>query len=260
MKPKDKSGHKRGAIMKIFFCWLLTIGWAFPGELRVLSYNIHHGKGMDGNIDLKRIANVIQKVDPDFVALQEVDKNVNRSGKVDQAKILGNMLKMDYAFAKFTDYDEGEYGLAVLSKYKILNTFIHKLPDGAEPRVVLEVEVAVEERRISFASIHLDWTKESLRVSQFKTLNKKLIGRDHPIIVAGDYNAIPEAKTMGLVERSGEIVPKTGNPLTWPADKPNVEIDYIVVRGLLNVKATSRVIVERIASDHRPVMGVIQWP
>ncbi len=246
--------------MKIFICWLLTVSWAFSCELRVLAYNIHHGEGMDGKIDLPRIAGVIEKGRPDFVALQEVDNGVNRSGNIDQAKVLGGLLDMHYSFAKFMDYDGGEYGLAVLSKYPIIKTQIHRLPDGAEPRVVLEVEAKVNGKSISFASIHLDWTKSSLRVAQFKALDKALAIRNHPVIVAGDYNAEPGSPTMNMARQSGFIIPKSDANLTWPADKPNVEIDYIVVRGIPTVKGTSTVMDERVASDHRPVMGVIQWP
>lgn len=236
------------------------IGWGIASELRVLAYNIHHGAGMDGAIDLPRIANVIQSEKPDFVALQEVDKMVNRSGKIDQAKVLGGLLGMHHHFAKFMDYDGGEYGLAVLSKYPIIKSHTHELPDGAEPRVVLEVEAVVNGKPVSFASIHLDWTKSPLRLAQFKALDQALANRDHPVIVAGDYNAEPNSPTMALARQSGFIIPKSDANLTWPADKPTVEIDYIVIRGMSGVKATSFVLDERIASDHRPVVGVIQWP
>jgi len=260
VKQKIKSGYGSGTKMKIFFCWLLLIGWGFSGELRVLAYNIHHGEGMDDAVDLPRIADVIRSEKPDFVALQEVDKGVNRSGKVNQAMVLGELLGMYHNFAKFMDYDGGEYGLAVLSKYPILKSHIHRLPVGAEPRVVLEVEAMVNGKPISFASIHLDWTKSSLRVAQFKALDKALAVRKHPVIVAGDYNAEPDSPTMQLARQSGFIIPKLNPNLTWPADAPKVEIDYIVIRGMPSIKATSTVLGERIASDHRPVVGVIQWP
>ena len=245
--------------MKIFICFMLMVSCLAAGELRVVSYNIHHGAGMDGKLDLQRIAGVIAKEKPDFVALQEVDKGVSRSGKVDQAAALGKMLGMHHAFAKFMDLGGGEYGLAVLSKHPILETHVHKLPTGAEPRVVLEVVSKVEGKKVSFVCIHLDWTKESLRVAQVKALDKVLEDRKHPVLLVGDYNAEPDSETMKLVAKSGVVVAKTGAKLTWPADKPNVEIDYVVVRGMPAVKATSQVGDEKVASDHRPLVGVIPW-
>ena len=60
-------------------------------ELRVLSYNIHHGRGTDGAIDLPRIARVIAATRPDLVALQEVDRGTGRANGVDQADALGEL-------------------------------------------------------------------------------------------------------------------------------------------------------------------------
>lgn len=109
--------------------------------LRVVSYNIKHGRGMDGKVDLDRTAKVLAKLKPDIIALQEVDKHCTRSGKVDIAAELGKRLKMDHRFGKFMDFQGGEYGMAVLSRLPIKTTRIHKLPRGAEPRIALEVVV-----------------------------------------------------------------------------------------------------------------------
>ena len=61
---------------------------ARPLAIRVLSYNIHHGEGVDGKLDLQRIARVITSVKPDLVALQELDRNTTRTEKVDQPAVL----------------------------------------------------------------------------------------------------------------------------------------------------------------------------
>lgn len=57
-------------------------------SFRVMSYNIYHGIGLDGKIDLERIANAIKKEGADVVALQEVDIGVERSDRQDIAKEL----------------------------------------------------------------------------------------------------------------------------------------------------------------------------
>ena len=54
--------------------------------IRVLSYNIHHGAGMDGNIDLARLATIIASIAPDIVSLQEVDCTMPRTDKVEQLR------------------------------------------------------------------------------------------------------------------------------------------------------------------------------
>ena len=68
--------------------FLSSIQASEPTQVRVLTYNIHHGEGTDRKIDLARIAAVIKRVKPDVVALQEVDKATSRSHGVDQAAII----------------------------------------------------------------------------------------------------------------------------------------------------------------------------
>ena len=55
-------------------------------SVRVLTYNIRHGEGMDGVYDLGRIAEIIRGAHPDVVALQEVDRGTERSGRADQVE------------------------------------------------------------------------------------------------------------------------------------------------------------------------------
>ncbi len=92
----------------------LFVAWASYGQqpsesrpssdkLRVLSYNIHHGEGVDGKLDLERIAKVILSVEPDIVSLQEVDRNVPRSKGVDQPAELAKLTKMNAIFEKNID-------------------------------------------------------------------------------------------------------------------------------------------------------------
>lgn len=235
---------------------------ASAGELRVVSYNIRHGEGMDRKLDLERTAGVLKALEPDFVALQEVDKNAARSGKVDEAAVLGKALGMHHAFGKFMDFQGGEYGLAVLSRFPILETHVHRLPDGAEPRVVVEVvtQPGGSGSKLSIGSIHLDWTKEELRVAQITALEKALGERKHPFVLVGDFNAQPGSETMEFVARNWKVVPKTGGEATFPANEPRIEIDYIVVRGIDAAGARCRVVDEKVASDHRPLVGVIPWP
>jgi hypothetical protein len=83
--------------------------------LRVVSYNIQHGAGMDRKLDLERTADVLRRLEPDLVALQEVDENCRRSKGVDQAAELGRLLGMEHRFGEFMDYDGGRSGLAVFS-------------------------------------------------------------------------------------------------------------------------------------------------
>jgi len=96
------------------FVWFASSATAQrpPDQLRVLSYNIHHGEGTDGKLDLVRIAKIIRQVDPDVVTLQEVDRNVRRSESVDQPAQLAELTDMQVRFGANIELQGGQYGNA----------------------------------------------------------------------------------------------------------------------------------------------------
>ena len=227
---------------------------------RVLAYNIKHGRGMDGKLNLERTAETIRKLSPDIVALQEVDNKCKRSGGVDQAAWLGEKLGMHHAFGKFMDYQGGEYGMAVLSKYPIIRSEAHRLPDGAEPRCALEIEVEINGKRASFVSIHLDWTKEALRLAQAKVLIEKLADWDHPVFLVGDFNAQRDSETLATLSEHWTALKKAEGVATFPSDDSRIEIDFILVpKGSAWEKFESEVIDEPVTSDHCPVLSILPF-
>jgi len=68
--------------------------------VKVLSFNILHGKTTNGSFDLDIIANVIKKADADFVSLQEVDFKTNRAKKYDLPTELGYRTKKESIFGR----------------------------------------------------------------------------------------------------------------------------------------------------------------
>ncbi|MBN1443777.1 MAG: endonuclease/exonuclease/phosphatase family protein, partial [Planctomycetes bacterium] len=120
-------GLVRGALLASLAAWSLsscqearrTQEEPVPVAYRVVSYNIRHGRGMDGEVDLERTAAVLRRLEPDIVGLQEVDDRVERSGRVNQPEELGRLLDMHPAFGSFFAHQGGQYGMAVLSRHPI---------------------------------------------------------------------------------------------------------------------------------------------
>ncbi len=242
---------------------LLAVPLAEASEatlLRLLAYNIHHGEGTDGKLDLPRIAQIITQLEPDLVALQEVDKKVQRTNRVDQVKKLAQLTDMQAAFGKFMDYQGGQYGMAILSKYPIQQFTNHALPPGPEPRSALAATVQLGEskQKLVFVGIHLYRTEQE-RLAQATRLAEVFKDHTSPIILAGDFNSRPDSKPMNLLNKSWYTPDKGADRLTFSSTNPFREIDYIMVRPKDRFEIIeSRVIDAPIASDHRPVLLVVR--
>ncbi len=247
-------------IKKLILCiWGLAMALGASASLRIVSYNIYHGEGRDKVINIDRTGSVIAKYKPDLVAVQEVDNNTTRSGRVDQAAELGRKLGMEYRFKKSIDYRGGEYGIAVLSAYPIKQTIIHDLPtpEGQEPRGALEIIVDVPDEdgltnEVSFVCAHLGLNNEQ-RVDQVQALVRELSARGHPAIIAGDLNATPDEESIQLLEGAGFVPADDSLQFTFPATNPVKKIDFILTKDLPIRRKRFVVDGEPKISDHRPV-------
>src|SRR5258707_9446493 len=164
--------------------------------LRVMTYNIHVGVGMDKKLDLGRIAGVINAQHPDLVGLQEVDRGVTRTQRIDEIAELAKLTRMDHAFAFNLLYQGGQYGVAVLSRSPIRATD-HRLYQNtreAERRGFIRAEVIVNGRVLNFVTTHLDYQYDDGRLFEAEQLLRALKDVKGPLIVIGDFNDIPAGR------------------------------------------------------------------
>jgi endonuclease/exonuclease/phosphatase family metal-dependent hydrolase len=228
-------------------------------ELRVMSWNLHHGVGEDGKLDLERIAARIREQKPDLVVLQEVDKQCRRSKSVDQAAELAKLTGLTGAFGKAMDHDGGEYGQAILSKHPLGETKVHQLPGDGEPRIAFEAVVKVGEgETLRLVSVHLDHQQDARRLKQAETLVAALSATKEPLVLAGDFNDVPDSPVMKVFGAALTAAAKGGEKLTCPAAEPEVEIDHFFVRGFKAVSPVT-VLPEAVASDHRPLVVTVRF-
>jgi len=230
-------------------------------EFKILTYNIHHANppSKPEAIDIEAICKVIQQSDADVVALQEVDIQTDRSGKIDQAKLIAEKLGMSYHFFKAIDYDDGEYGLAILSKLPIRNPENISLPQvvKAEGRTLALLEVKVKDKWIYIANTHLDASRsDKNRVAQMKFILEKTAGLNLPVILCGDLNSIPTSETIRLLDTQFKRTCMDDCLPTSPQANPRRTIDYIATKNLSWKQKSIEVIAETYASDHRPVKVV----
>jgi endonuclease/exonuclease/phosphatase family metal-dependent hydrolase len=227
-----------------------------PTTLRILAYNIRHGEGTDSVIDLSRVAQLINELGPDVVALQEVDSVVERTGGVDQTTVLGELTGMHSAFGAFFDYQGGRYGMALLSRYPITSYANHWLPEGTEPRTGLAARIQLGDsgEEIIVVGIHLYRTPEQ-RYAQANGLVEIYRDETTPVVLAGDFNSLPDSEVIDLLQQYWTIPEKGTDRLTYPSDVPDREIDYIMYRPADRFEVVEhRVIDEPLVSDHRPIL------
>ena len=241
--------------------------------IRVLCYNIHYGQGMDGVYDIKRLADVINAHKPDLVALQEVDVGVERSGRIHEARMLGEMTGMAVRYGPTQHYQGGLYGNAVLSKLPISDVHIQPLPyteatpeKTTYPRgcIVVTVE-GPGGKPLRFISTHFQHNVHEDRVAEAKAINRFFTDEDAdpknkiPTILAGDMNAKPEEEPVQILQKKWTNAIEAEPEPTAPSKDPRSRIDYIFYRpaSAFMLKET-KVIAEEMASDHRPVFAIFE--
>lgn len=184
--------------------WLGTIGiqaQTGPLAVRLLSYNLHHGEGEDGRLDLKRISGIISAIRPDYAGLQEIDSLAARTGRVNQAAEYARLTDLEWVFAKAIPLGDGAYGNAALSRFPIGRTVRIPLP-GGEPRVALVTDIDLSDGQdpgrstVTFIDTHLmvGGDAESDRLESARIINAYVRNpangdTSRPMILLGDMNA-----------------------------------------------------------------------
>ena len=217
-------------------------------RVRVMSYNVKNGMGVDGINSIERCSDVIRKVNPDVVAIQEVD-SVNRRNNY---YVLGRMAEQTGYHAYFgptIKYKGGKYGIGVLSKKPALSTKFYSMPHRREDRGVLVVEF----KRYYLVCTHLSGQYiRNGRCVQVDVIREAVSGLKKPVFIAGDMNARPGTPVMNAFKEFA-VVLSDENKKTAPSNDPRGCIDYVLgTNGSFKV-LDEEVIYGCYASDHLPL-------
>lgn len=224
-------------------------------ELRVVTYNI-----LAGNYGVGEVIVALRSLDADVVALQEVDRDTRRSGRVDQPSVIAEALGMEVAFAHHRRYDGGQIGVALLSRYALANVRRIALPGGGLAALDAEVRLASDVVRVLVVHLHPTDPRDSVakqakmdaaRLREARAV-LDLAGRSTgPTIVLGDFNARASGPEYAAFARVlSDACP--GGDATWPATFPIIRIDYVWTSTGLRSLGCPRFAPS--ASDHRPVV------
>lgn len=246
------------------FCLCCAVSNAADNSIRVMTYNIHHAEGVDGALNLERIAKVIEAARPDIVCLQEVDRSCERTKGLDFPAELAKRLNMEAAFGPNLKIGDGDYGTAMLTRFDITSQENVRLPGpkDAEPRGCLKTVLDVGGRELQVFTVHFG-LDEAERIEQGAAVGR-LLG-DRMTVLAGDFNETTEGKAMGsLLRRMQDTFAKNvGDTNTTIGQEANAKrIDFVLVSNDMNV-LSSRVIAApdaNVASDHLPYVTDLALP
>jgi endonuclease/exonuclease/phosphatase family metal-dependent hydrolase len=224
--------------------------------MRVLTYNIRGGLGMDQRRSMERIGAVIRDAGADLVGVQEVHQRLPQSGLADQPRGLEHATGMRCFFGPALSFGVGRYGNAALTRLPASRRARWPLSGEGEPRAALEVELELEGRPLVLFCTHFGLS-EAARADQSRALAAAVRRAAAPVVVVGDLNAGPEASEVQALLDVG--LRHAGPPVepTFPADRPCHRIDYILISPELACERSW--VIATTASDHLPVAADLRW-
>ncbi|MDQ3987462.1 MAG: endonuclease/exonuclease/phosphatase family protein [Actinomycetota bacterium] len=216
--------------------------------VRLATFNIHHGRGLDDRVDLERTATAIREARTDLIALQELDRFQPRSNKADQPAELERLTGLPLHFWPTVNRKNAEYGLAVCT-HEVFEGRLTPLPrlGDEEPRGA----VIGHWRGLSVVATHLSTSARSRRV-QTEALLRMASELDPPVVVLGDFNqgryGLRAFRRAGF--DPGRRVEHTHTPRAF-----SPQIDFVLVGPGATLLGTKTLTTD--ASDHAPLVAEV---
>jgi endonuclease/exonuclease/phosphatase family metal-dependent hydrolase len=233
--------------------------------MRIVTYNIHKGRGMDGRVSIKRIADVLAGVDADIVALQEVFSMAD--GHEGQVEALAASLGLQSVFGRTRHHLGRPYGNALLSRWPIVGSCDMDLSWAhRERRGCVRADLKTPFGILHVFNIHLG-TSFFERRHQVKSLLKaKQIHEDisGPRVLVGDFNEWIKGLTTRMLSETFESLNlelHVRKRRSYPGLLPLVHLDHIYFERPLHIERAEliRNRLSRIASDHLPLVATFGW-
>jgi len=239
----------------------------------------------------REVIDFLVQQDADIICLQEVaDHKEDTANEMFKIKIgLDNAIAVKYPYryfsplwqAKgFTALDFGgfiEQGNYILSKFPLSNTenlFFHKKYEKISDwntvkfhtedhaRALQVVEIQTDDRTFRLMNFHGIWTRDKMgdkrTIDEINFIMKKVQSKKMPTIVAGDFNLLPEAESIGIINaKMRNLILEGSHHTTRPDFKDNLEtgkniVDYIFVED--NIKVGNFDVLFTEISDHYPLI------
>jgi endonuclease/exonuclease/phosphatase family metal-dependent hydrolase len=207
---------------------------------------------------LDEIAAELQAMQADIMGLQEVDFRVRRTGFTDQAAALATALTAHYVFAASIKWDGGDYGLALVSRWPLVEVRRHRLDqtEYGEPRIVLEVTVCASGRPLRVFNHHASVGSRS-RLSGLARLRE--LAAPHMrgwVVVLGDFNEGPAGPAVRSLLDAGLVDVGAEQNMNTAAGG---RIDYLLLDAALAKRVRRTQLWPTRKSDHHALITEFDW-
>lgn len=242
--------------------------------LTIVSLNIAHGRSTSLNQvfvstdqtkkNLQQIADFLSKKNASIVALQEADSPSWWSGDFHHVAYLAQQGKYpQYIHASHAHIGIGNYGTGILSRLPIRRgfalTFPPSPPTTRKGYTLAEIEWHTRARTVivDVVSVHLDFSRSSVRKQQLKSMQTSLSARNHPLIIMGDFNS---EWVAGQLIKADSVGSKTLHSYFGHVDNlatyKNKRLDWILVSKALVIDSYE--VSPQELSDHLAVVATIR--
>jgi endonuclease/exonuclease/phosphatase family metal-dependent hydrolase len=222
-------------------------------KLRVVTYNVHKCRGMDGRTSIQRIVDVLREVSADVIALQEVMDH--------QAEAISSDLEMPFAIGENRKHRGYGYGNVLMTRLPIEGSRNYDLSvRGREERGCLRADLTVKGSgsQLHVFNVHLGTAFGERRYQGRKLIAPDLLADEalqHPRIVLGDFNEW----TAGLATKllRGHMKSAEFRARSYPGILPLLHLDHIYYDETLSLEKLTlhRTPKALMASDHLPLAG-----
>ena len=224
--------------------------------IRIVTWNIHGAVGADRRCDPERIASVINEMQPDILALQEVDGRVHLGRRPAAFETFAELLGGYIVEARLFGKPQREHGNLLWSRWPARRQHLHLLPGGLEQRGLIEAEFRLPIGPLRVFATHLGLSPVT-RCRQAGAILRHVRSGVGPAIVVGDFN---EWMGSGAVRRIlARDLPGILQPVTWPAKKPVLSLDRMYASSEIKLELVAPPAAARTASDHLPVIADLRF-
>jgi endonuclease/exonuclease/phosphatase family metal-dependent hydrolase len=234
--------------------------------MRIVTYNIHKARGLDGRININRIAKVLGELNGDIIALQEIFSA--EDSRESQVEIVASALDMEWAFGCTRHYRGRPYGNAILSRWPITESRDMDISHGRrEKRGCIRTDLKTPKGILHVYNIHMGTSYFERRHQVRSFLSSKQINEDvsGPRVLVGDFNEWIRGLTTRMLSEKFESLNlelHVKKRRSYPGFLPLLHLDHIYFESPLHVEKAEliRTRLATVASDHLPLVATFGWP